>query len=103
MTSFKINLKDMIASEPSRASAVNIRKEILNLLKVYDTVQLDLKNVNFTPSVADEIIGVLATELGAVIFKQKIHLINVSESQKALMSHVVARRLINSEKSFHKL
>ncbi|WP_165894850.1 STAS-like domain-containing protein [Legionella longbeachae] len=103
MTSFKMNLKDMIASEPSRAGAINVRKEILNLLKVYDVVQLDLKNVNFTPSVADEIVGALAAEFGAIVFKQKIQLINVSESQKALMNHVVARRFINSEKNSHKL
>lgn len=83
----------MITSEANRTNAISIREKILSLLNEYDSVQLDLENANLTPSVADEIIGVLALQLGAEKFKQKIQVVNFTESQKALMNHVISRRL----------
>lgn len=93
MTSFKISLKNMVAREANRTNAISIREKILSLLDAHDSVQLDLENVNLTPSVADEIIGALALQFGAEKFKQKIQVVNFTESQKALMNHVISRRL----------
>src|SRR5262245_14340072 len=90
----KFKLKDELHGESSRRNAVRAREHILCLLQETDTVEIDLKDLNFTPSVADEIVGGLAQILGAGVFKRKIKLINVSESQMALMKHVIARRLV---------
>lgn len=88
-----LKLKDEVHGEASRKRAIEAREHILLLLKDKDVVEIDLQDINFTPSIADEVIGGLAEELGPKIFKNKIKLVNVSESQLALMKHVIARRL----------
>lgn len=94
MTSFeKILLKGIIKGESSRKNAIEARKYILNLLKDIDTVEIDLTGSNLTPSVADELIGELVLHFGARCFKNKIKITNASESQIALIRHVIARRL----------
>jgi hypothetical protein len=94
-TLIKLKLKDALNGEFSRDSAIKTRESILLLLQKIDTVEIDLQDINFTPSIADEVIGGLAQILGPGIFKHKIKLINVSESQMALMKHVIARRLLS--------
>jgi hypothetical protein len=94
MTSSKrILLKEIIKGEASRNSAIKVRNDILELLKDINTIEIDLSGANLTPSVADELIGGLALHFGANGFKKKINVINASESQVALMKHVIARRL----------
>lgn len=94
MTSSKIVLlRDIIKGDASRSSAIQAREQVLSLLEQIKTIEIDLTDVNFTPSVADELIGGLVLALGADTFKQKIKILNASESQMALMKHVIARRL----------
>lgn len=92
MSSFEFKLKVML-QEGSREKARIAREAILNLLDKFDLIKIDLEGFNFTPSVADEIIGVLAEQLGPQKFKAKIRILNASESDQALMNHVIARRL----------
>ncbi|MFZ2315832.1 MAG: STAS-like domain-containing protein [Gammaproteobacteria bacterium] len=93
MISFKLKLSDVIKGESSRNTAIQIREYIITLLDKYDVIEIDLSGTNLTPSVADEVIGVLAYKLNAELFKKKIKILNSSESQMALMKHVIARRL----------
>lgn len=88
-----ILLKDIMEGEFSRKKAVLVRNNLLSSLTERDTLNIDLSDSNFTPSVADELIGGIATYLGAEQFKKQIHIMNASESQRALMRHVMARRL----------
>ena len=83
----------MMQGEASRSSAKKICGHIMNLLQEFGSVIINLQNANLTPSVADEIIGVLAEKLGAGFFKQKIKIKNASETQVVLMRHVIARRV----------
>ena len=92
-------LSEMIKGESSRSNAIQAREHILSLLNEFDSVTIDLQSTNFTPSVADEIIGGLAKLLGAESFKKKIKILNASDSQMALMRHVIARRLDTNSKS----
>ena len=92
-TSKKVLLNNIIKGESSRSSAIEARHDILAILKQFNSVEIDLSGSNFTPSVADEIIGGLAIHFGPECFKNKIKIINASESQFALMKHVIARRL----------
>ena len=92
-------LSDMIKGESSRSNAIQARKHILSLLNEFGSVTIHLQNSNFTPSVADEIIGGLAILLGADSFKQKIKILNATDSQMSLMKHVIARRLESQPKA----
>jgi len=92
-TSFEFKLKDTLKFESSRNSAIKAREEIFFLLEKFDVIEIDIQDVNFTISVADEIIGELARILGAESFRGRIKVVNASESQMALMKHVIARRL----------
>lgn len=96
MTSFNLILKDEINNESSRNNAIKIRERILLLLEKFDVISINLQGVNFTPSVADEIIGGLAQIFGADTFKYKIKILNASESQMALMKHVINRRITSN-------
>lgn len=91
-TSFELSLKKLIKNEASRNRAIKARAHILSLLQKFDVIEINILGVNFTPSVADEIMGGLAQLLGADAFKNKIKITNASESQLALMKHVIARR-----------
>lgn len=96
MTSSKIvRLNEIIKGESSRSNAIQAREYIIGLFNSFDVVEIDLQNSNFTPSVADEIIGSLALSLGADSFKHRIKILNASDSQISLMKHVIARRLEN--------
>lgn len=100
MTIFKlIKLTEIIKDESSRASAAEAYRQIESLLGSVDRIEIDLSNLNFTPSVADEVFGELVINLSPQFFKQKIKIINASESNIALIRHVIARRLGQLKKS----
>lgn len=92
-------LNEVIKGESSRSNAIQAREKIIELLKKFEIIEIDLQNSNFTPSVADEIIGSLALTLGSDSFKHRIKILNASDSQISLMKHVIARRLENSHKT----
>lgn len=80
--------------ESSRQKAAQVREQLLLELDHSKILTIDLENASLTPSVADELIGGIATYIGSERFKNQIKLINVSESQRALMKHVIARRMV---------
>ncbi len=95
-SSIELKLKDIIKNEASRRNAAKVREHIISLLQTYDTIEINLESMNLTPSVADEIMGILAKNLGAHSFKQKLKIKNASASQMLLIKHVIARRLSSS-------
>ena len=97
-TSKSVSLKKIMAGESSREKAAKVRADLLLELGELDTLDIDFEGANFTPSVADELIGSIAIELGPKRFKDKIKIINASGSQMALMKHVVARRAANASR-----
>lgn len=100
MTSSKrVLLKEIIKGESSRSSAIKARDDLLHLLKDINTIEIDFSGSHLTPSVADELISGLALHFGANCFKNKIKITNASDSQMALMKHVIARRLSKIKKS----
>ncbi len=88
-----ILLTTVMDGEFSRKKAIQVRETVLAELSQIEVINIDLTDANFTPSVADELIGGIAVELGADRFKQHIKIINASDSQRALMNHIIARRL----------
>lgn len=74
-----------------RDIAASIRDEIESC---NENVVLDFAEVRtVSHSFADELIGKLAVKYGAVDFKAKIKIINLSESNKKVFSYVIAERL----------
>ncbi len=101
MTSFNLDFKNTIKHRSSRADAEEPRQQILHLLEKYDTVKIDLEGTLLTPSIADGVIGAIAQELGKDTFKAKVKLINLNESQRSLLKHVIARRLLQHKRNHH--
>ncbi|RUR20682.1 hypothetical protein ELY21_00945 [Legionella sp. km535] len=99
-TSFKIQLKDLVNDNSSRSNAAKAFELIIEFLNKYNSIEINLADVNFTPSVADEVIGKLAETLGARRFKEKIIISNFSDAQMSLMRHVIGRRM-SKKQTYH--
>ncbi|MBN20215.1 MAG: hypothetical protein CL678_02920 [Bdellovibrionaceae bacterium] len=73
-----------------RKLAEEIRLKIENSL---EPVVLDFSGIRtVSHSFADELIGKLAENLGPVAFKQKIKIINLSESNRRVFTFVISER-----------
>jgi hypothetical protein len=93
MTStFKVNVTEIAPELSTRPVGVQARERILNLLEDYESVEVDFLNRSLTPSFADECIGRLAGIMGLETFKKRIKLLNLNESTKSLVKHVVLNR-----------
>jgi hypothetical protein len=92
ISTFKIRIEDLASEVITRPVGAQARARILNFLRDYETVDIDLGNRSLTPSFADECIGQLAAKLGLPGFKTRIKLSNVSDSNKPLIRHVVLTR-----------
>lgn len=93
MTSFNLPLKNDIENGTSRHSGRIASAHIFSLLELHEVIEIDFKDITLTPSIADEVIGVLAEKLGKLAFKQRIKIKNASATEIALLKHVIARRL----------
>ena len=76
----------------SRPLGVKARNALLHLLESNSVLEIDFHNRSIAPSFADECLGQLAARLGLPDFKRRIRLLNVCESTKPLVRHVVLRR-----------
>jgi len=89
---FRINI-DSIASEmTTRPVGAQARRSIINLLRDYESIEIDFGTRSLTPSFADECVGQLAAEIGLASFRSRITLLNLSESSKPLIKHVILTR-----------
>lgn len=92
ISTFKVAI-DSIAEELStRPVGAKTRRILLRLIDQYESIEIDFKNKTVTPSFADESIGMLAGELGLEDFKRRVTLLNVVDSNKPLIKHVVLKR-----------
>lgn len=76
----------------TRAAGAEARRFICEALKKCEVVKIDLTGMNISPSFADECFGLLAAELGLDEYKRRVKLLNVPESARHLIPHVVYRR-----------
>ncbi|MCL1091730.1 STAS-like domain-containing protein [Shewanella profunda] len=79
-----------LATRKSGASARNV---LLNRLAHQESVILDFEESSVSPSFADELIGLVAKELGFDSFKKRVKLVNVSPSTKSILMHVIKKRV----------
>lgn len=92
MTSIKLEIKTLYPEISSRAEGALLRQLILAHLKEASEVILDFAETSITPSFADEALGLLCNEISLEIFKQKIKMVNLSATNKALILRVIANR-----------
>jgi hypothetical protein len=94
----KMKLSEHMDGEYSREKACQVWNFLLDYLEpdfpVNLSLHISLKDAVFTPGVADEIIGGLAMHLGAKRFKEIVKIVDATDAQKALMKHVIARRVV---------
>jgi hypothetical protein len=84
-------LFDTLSSRVTGAEARQILLEEIN--QELGKVVIDFNFQNVSPSFADEFIGIVANMLGREVFKSKIGMVNVSNSSKLIIKHVISRRL----------
>jgi len=102
MTSL-VKISDHFDTLSSRGLGAQARAELLSKVNEEGiTITLDFNFENLSPSFADEFIGIVALNLGLVDFKKKIKMINLSESSKSIIKHVINRR-VSQNKERHEL
>jgi hypothetical protein len=77
----------------TRESGMEARQQVLKALEDNSVVVLDFNDAHPTPSFADELVGRLASVLGAEAFKQRIKIVGLGAAERSLLQHVVMRRL----------
>ncbi len=79
----------------NRQCAAVLRAEILRVVTDSGTqIQIDLIGVRtISDSFADELFGILARDLGSVAFREKIHLVNVSDVSRETIIEAIRHRL----------
>ena len=95
--SFVIAIAKEAKSVGSRPSGTPIRKKIINLLHSGERkpVVLDFSNIPLvSSSFADEVVGKLFIELGAIDFMKKIRIENVNQTVKNLIDRAIFQRTI---------
>lgn len=88
-TIFSIDLGNVKMA--SRTSGQQALERALAALRSHDKIALDFGHRTATPSFVDQCMGGLITHLGAALL-QRVKLVNVAESERALIRHVLARR-----------
>jgi hypothetical protein len=89
----KINIVNVFKTTATRNEGAAARQHLMNLLQIHNVLELDFLNAELSVSFADECLGMLAQELGKTIFNQRVHFKNTSAQTKALLLHVISRRL----------
>ena len=92
MTSFEVGAVQEFGKQATRSAGAKARAFISDTLKTVEVVTINMAGMNVSPSFADECFGLLAAELGIEEFKQRVRLINLPESARDLIAHVVYRR-----------
>jgi len=88
----KMPVTDIAPELTTRPIGIQARERLIQVLEDYDMIEVDFLNRSLTPSFADECIGRLAAIIGLSEFKKRVKLINVSESTRPLVKHVILAR-----------
>lgn len=88
-----INLSSEFEALATRKTGQVARERLIDLLSDDDRVTIDFGLSSISPSFADEFIGILAKDMGLNNFKSKVKLVNVSDSSKTIIRHVLNKRL----------
>jgi len=92
MTSIsKIDLPSSVASLASRECGSAALASMLAELQTSEVLEIDFGGQVPTPSFADQSIGNLAKTLGVAAFRQRVRLLNVPESARLLIRHVILK------------
>ncbi|MDN7125057.1 STAS-like domain-containing protein [Pseudidiomarina sp. 1APP75-32.1] len=87
----KLNNFETLSSRECGAAA---RVQLVQAMQASDSkVVLDFNLKSMSPSFADECLGILVKSVGLNVFKTRIELKNVTPSTKALIKHVIHKRL----------
>ncbi|MBS0285866.1 MAG: STAS-like domain-containing protein [Proteobacteria bacterium] len=92
MTLNKLILKTILQDTGSRESGALLRNKILALLTTYPLIEIDFNETILTPSFADEAFGLLCHNLSYQKLNDSVKFVNLSPSQKALLTRVLANR-----------
>lgn len=92
---FKLKISDIFKQTSTRAEGIEAREKLIQLLNSHPKLTLDFAHTQITVSFIDECLGVLAENLGKERFAEKIILENISPSLRALLNHIMTRRLSN--------
>ncbi|MGR5430190.1 STAS-like domain-containing protein [Vibrio astriarenae] len=88
-----INLAEQFDSLATRKTGRSARETLLDILDQTPHITLDFSNSPISPSFADELIGILARDIGLPAFKRRVKLVNVSSSSQTIIKHVLRKRL----------
>jgi len=91
-SSLKVDIFDIASDLTTRPVGARARSVLLEMLEDNETIEIDFHGKSLTPSFADECIGQLAAELGFEDFRARVKMLNVSESSRPLIRHVVLTR-----------
>jgi hypothetical protein len=97
MTSSKFPVATAFRSLRTRESGSEARQAVLEALKRNDEVVLDFTDAHPTPSFADELVGHLAAFLGESVFRGRVRITGVGETERPLLQQVIRRRLQRQE------
>ena len=96
MTSLaNVDILDIASDLTTRPVGAAARKHLLDLLDEHDSIEIDFHDRSLTPSFADECIGQLAAKIGLNNFRSRVKLVNVGESSRPLIRHVILTRCNN--------
>lgn len=91
-SSINVDILDIAADLTTRPVGAQARRRLLDLLDEHEAVEIDFHQKSLTPSFADECIGQLAAKLGMSNFRSRVKLLNVGESSRPLIRHVILTR-----------
>lgn len=76
----------------TRSAGRALCERLMERLKQEQSVTVDFDGVTVTPSFADEFLGVALESLGRNVFRERITLVNIADSAKPLVRHVLNQR-----------
>lgn len=76
----------------TRSAGRELCAQLISRLQDSLHVTLDFQGVSLTPSFADEFLGMTIQRLGRDQFKRRVTMVNVSESAKVLIRHILNAR-----------
>ena len=97
MTTSRFLVSSETATLATRVGGSELRARLLGLLDDTDHVTVDLDEMAITPSFADEFLGGTLELLGRDEFKRRVSIVNLSESAKPLVRHILNQRAKESE------
>lgn len=92
ISSFNVDISDIASELTTRPVGALARSQLLRLLAEHDSIEIDFRQRSLTPSFADECIGQLAAKLGLEDFRARVKLLNVNDSSRPLVRHVILTR-----------